>query len=185
MKPRIFTAVMLFISAYSPLFLVFIVKNFDFNKYVFKDVAFVIILTVVIIISLLLLYLSFRKISRGNTVYNVVSVRNRSNEFTNYAIPYLLSFLGNNLGSWGDVISVIIFLIVLMVLTIKSQTVFINPILAFFGYSLYEIEYSFDDKKFTNLFLCKISVKANNAYYIRCLSPHLYLIVEQQEIIGE
>ena len=136
MKPRIFTAILLFISAYSPLFLILAVKDFDFKTthQLIHPLPIYIMLGIVVL-SIILLFTTVAKI-KGGIVVTVKTVKNRSVDLINYTIPYMLSFFGIDLSKPEDVIAISIFLLILLLLTITSKSVFINPVLALVGYGL-------------------------------------------------
>jgi len=181
MKPKIFTSIMLFISGYSPLMIMLLIKDFDFkakNPY-FKHPITVYIVIGSIIISWLLLYFTFTLIKRGNMSIKVISVKNRSSDIINYTIPYMLGFIGVDLSKPEDLVSISIFLLILLNLTITTKTIFINPILSLFGYCLYDLEYEFDSKPFSTTILSRKEIKSGEHYYIRSLTRFLYLITEK------
>ena len=181
MKPRFFTAILLFVSAYSPLFLILAVKDFDFEKtHKLQHPLAVSVLMGITILSVIILFVTFSKINRGNMPVTIKFVKNRSTDLINYTIPYILSFFGFDLSKWGDIISLSIFLFIMMVLTIKSKSVFLNPILSMAGYGLYDLEYIRDKKDFSVIVLCKYDLKEKEVYYIRKLTRFLYLAVEKK-----
>ena len=101
------------------------------------------------------LFITIAKIERGNMLVKVQSVQNRSADLINYTIPYILSFFGFDLSKWADIISLTIFLLIMMLLTIKSKSVFLNPILALRGYGLYDLEYQFNGQQYSVIALCR------------------------------
>jgi len=177
MKPKIFTAILLFISAYSPLFIILAVKDFDFDKTcTFNHPWAVSILLILTITSVFLLFITIAKIERGNMPVTVKSIKNRSADLINYTIPYILSFFGFDMSQWGDVISLAIFLTIMLILTIKSKSVFMNPILALQGYGLYDMEYSFNNNNYYVIILCKEEPRPGETCFIRSLTRFLYLV---------
>ncbi len=181
MKPRLFTAIVLFISAYSPLFIILAVKDFDFKSSHLKHPFAVYILLAFTILSLFLLFLSVKLLRRGTMPVEVININNRSVDLINYTIPYILSFFGFDLSKPGDVISLSIFLFILLLLTLKTQSVFLNPILALFGYGLYDLEYKFDGKKYKTTTICKYEVNDGDRYYLIKLTRFLYFVTKKVE----
>ena len=179
MKPRIFTSILLFVSAYSPLFLILAVKDFDFDKTAhFKHPVAVYIMLGLTALSVVLLFVTVRNIKRGNMPVTVKSVQNRSVDLINYTIPYILSFFGFDLSKWEDIISLGIFLLILLLLTIKTNSVFLNPILALVGYGLYDIKYQFDGKEKSTIAISKYTLHKGDRFYIRSLTRFLYFVKE-------
>jgi hypothetical protein len=180
LKPRIITSILLFISSFSPLFLIFAVRDINFNKCWFKHPLLMLILLFFVVISIILLFVIFG-IMKGGDIIMISSIENRSPDIINYTIPYLLAFINTDLNSLPDIISVCIFLVVLMVLTITSKSVFINPVLAMAGYGLYDIHYIYNNNDMTKTVLCKGELLVNNRYYIKTLTPFLSLIGDYDE----
>lgn len=182
MKPKILTSILLFISAYSPLFLILVIRDFDFVKsYQFKHSLAVYIILGVSILSVILLFTTFKLIKRGNRPVTIIDVKNRSIDLINYTIPYIVSFFGFDLSKVEDVFSLSIFLVLLLFLTIKSNSIFMNPILLVAGYNLYDLEYEYDSKKHKTIVLCKYEIKKGEKFYIRSLSKFIYLVKEKYE----
>ena len=180
MKPRILTAILLFISAYSPLILILAVKDFDFDCcYNFHHPFTIWTLLFVSAISIFLLFYSIGSIKKGNMPVKIVEVQNRSVDLINYTIPYIVSFFGFDLAKTDDVVSLSIFMLLMLILTIKSKSVFLNPILLIAGYNLYDLKYEFNQKTESRIVLSKYETKRGEQYYIRSLTRFLYLIKEK------
>jgi hypothetical protein len=180
MKPRILTAILLFISAYAPLFVILAVKDFDFSCTLkFKHSIPVYILLWLTACSIGLLFYAVGSIKRGNMPVKVKTVKSRSVDLINYTIPYIVSFFGFDLSKTEDVVSLIIFLLLMLLLTIKSKSVFMNPILLLAGYNLYDLEYEFDGKTNTVIVISKHEMRNGEAYYIRSLTRFLYFVTEK------
>ncbi|AQG80511.1 hypothetical protein [Spirosoma montaniterrae] len=181
MNPRFLTAVILFVSAYSPLFTILIIKDFDFKYDSFKHPNIAYTSIGLVALSIALLFYSVNSIKAGNTVFKINSVKARSGEFINYTVPYLLSFFGENLDDLGDVLSLGIFLTTILVITIRSKSVFINPVLAFAGYGLYDVDYTYDGKVFSTTVLSKLDIETDKIYYVRMISKFLFFIVKRHD----
>jgi hypothetical protein len=182
MKPRLWTAILLFISAYSPLFLILAVKDFDFKcSYTLKHPLAIYIILGLALLSVILLFITTTSIKRGNMPVRVKSVKNRSSDLINYTIPYIVSFFGFDLSKMEDVISLSIFLLLLLFLTVRSKSVFLNPVLLLAGYNLYDLEYTFDKKNDAKIVLSKYELKVGERYYIKNLTRFLYMTTEKIE----
>ena len=180
MKPKFITAILLFISAYSPLFLILAVKDFDFSgTYKFKHPITISIILGISILSVALLFFTMKSIKRGNMPVKITDIKNRSVDLINYTIPYIISFFGFDLSKTEDIISLSIFLLLLLLLTLKSKSVFMNPILLIAGYNLYDIQYEHDGKNCDNIVLSKQDIKKGERFYIRSLTRFLYLVTEK------
>lgn len=181
MKPRIFAAILLFISAYSPLFLILAVKDFDFKcSYRFNHPLAIYIILGVALLSVVLLFVTVGSLKRGNMPVKIKSVKNRSVDLINYTIPYIVSFFGFDLSKTADVVSLSIFLLLMLLLTIKSKSVFMNPILLLAGYNLYDLEYEFDKKTCSTIVISKEEMYTGDRFYIRSLTRFLYIVKEKK-----
>jgi hypothetical protein len=118
---------------------------------------------------------------KGGDIIIITNIENKSPDIINYTIPYLLAFINTDLNSLPDIISVGIFLVILMILTITSKSIFINPILAMASYGLYDIHYTYNDNSMTKTVLYKGELLVNNRYYIKTLTPFLSLIGDYDE----
>lgn len=165
MKPKLLTAILLFISAYSPLFLILAVKDFDFYcRHSFNHPIGISILLGISALTVILLFTTIYSIKRGNMSVTVKTVKNRSVDLINYTIPYIVSFFGFDLAKVEDIISLSIFLLLLLLLTIKSKSVFMNPILLLAGYNLYDLEYEFDGKPCSTIIISKYEMKSGERF---------------------
>jgi len=182
MKPRIGTAVLLFISAYAPLFLILAVQDFDFEKTLcFKHPITVAVLIGCAMVSVALLAYTVHSIKPGNKKVTIKKVQTRSGDLINYTIPYIVSFFAFDLSKVGDVISLSIFLLLLLLLTVRSKSVFMNPILLLFRYNLYDIEYMFDGKEQSTIALSKHELRADQRYDIRMLTRYMYFVTQPED----
>lgn len=182
MKFRILSSVLLFISAYSPLVLILAVKDFDFdNSFNFKHPLTISIILGIALLSIFLLFITMGSIKRGNMPVKVVSVKNRSSDLINYTIPYIVSFFGFDLSKTEDVTSLGVFLLLMLFLTIKSKSVFLNPILLLAGYNLYDLDYKFGQQEDSRIILSKYELKRGETYFIRNLTRFLYITIQKKE----
>jgi hypothetical protein len=182
MKPRVGTAVLLFISAYAPLFLILAVKDFDFEKtHCFKHSWAVSVLLGLSTLSVALLWYTVHSIPAGNKKVTIKKVQTRSADLINYTIPYIVSFFAFDLSKVDDVISLSIFLLLLLLLTVRSKSVFMNPILLLFRYNLYDIEYEFDSKEQSTIALSKHELRVGQRYDIRMLTRYMYFVTQPED----
>ena len=138
---RIPATVVIFASAYIPLFLILVIKDFEVTPswHLVNPLKSGFLIAISFISGLLLWYI-VDKIRIGGHPAQILSVTSKSGEIINYTIPYMISFFGFDLSKSKDIIIFSIFLFLLCLLSVRSQSVFINPILAIFGYGLYECE---------------------------------------------
>ena len=150
--------VLLFISSYIPLYILLIIKNilerctndgvftFSFEKLkatVFFDeindyaIGLLIILT---IISLVYLNNIKNKID-GVHYYEIINIEDQTgNMYFNYISVYLLSCLGLSLNSIPDVFELLFVMILIGYIYITNHMTYLNPVLQFIGFKIYEGE---------------------------------------------
>ena len=175
MGPRLFTSILLFLSAYSPLLLIFVVKSFDYEDFQFGNNFVSVCLIIVSTISICLMIVTVKSIPIGNKRIKLKSIKNRSIDVISYTIPYLFCAFDVDLNSTGDVITIIIFLVILMVLSITTKTVFINPILALFGYIFYEIEFIFDGKQSDTTLITNQEIRNGEEIIVKNISRFIVI----------
>ncbi len=168
-KTRLLSSIAVFISGYTPLFLIMIIKDvtklvwfehefdspilFGFMKvkipywFEFGNHSVVVALILFSVISLVLLTFVLKNVTKNPFEIVVITAKSRSSEVVNYTIPYMISFVAFDLSEWQDIVSLCLFLSVLCLLSIRSQSVFINPILAALGYGLYDCKYQESDNE--------------------------------------
>ncbi|MBR7629944.1 hypothetical protein KAT72_13155 [Aeromonas popoffii] len=188
-KTRLLSSIAIFISGYTPLFLIMIIKDvknilwFEFNAQVpflnsikvavpywleFKNVEIVNSLLTLSILSLTFLCYILKNITNKPYSICVITARSRSSEVVNYTIPYMISFVAFELSKWQDIFSLCLFLSVLCLLSIRSQSVFINPILAALGYGLYDCKYNEAGNEKECIMLSKHDLlSGNNENYVK------------------
>jgi len=132
---RFWVKSLLFVSAYTPLLLIFILRYFDFHS---KD--FWICVTALLLANLI--WVPVFRIARGwaTSTFTVVKSKNRTSDALDYIIAYVIVFLGFQFEQWQDVASIIILLIVIFFVYIHSNLIFVNPLLNVFGYKIHDVE---------------------------------------------
>lgn len=104
----------------------------------------------------------------------VVSSKNKSVDIIGYTVPYMVAFFGIDMSKYEDTISLGIFLIVLLLLTIASKAIFLNPILVISGYGLYDLEYEYNGKTYCNIVISRYELHKGDFFNIRNLTRFLY-----------
>ena len=128
-----YVKIFLFLSSYAPLFLVLAIKNYTYTY-------FVIAMGVLILISITFLFYIIRKASKMNGDYHEIKeIEDKSNQFLEYIIAYIIPFLGFNLVNIPDLIALGIIFLMIGVLYIRSDLIYMNPILNFMNYNLYKV----------------------------------------------
>jgi len=126
--------VALFLSSYSPLFLILALLNS--GDTIVSGVFYVIAAT-----SIITLYL-FMRSYRDTTpsTIKIKSVSSRDSDVMSYIVSYLLPFLGISFKEVSNAISFVIFITVIGIIYVSSNMVFVNPVLNLRGYHMLEID---------------------------------------------
>lgn len=140
----------LFISSYTPLFLILFVKNLTIPNKINLDyikqldsktlVIFlsVLIIFIIVILSNLLLYFFFIKVKKiSSQNISLDHIENKNTETLTYMGTYLIPFIGVEFKSIQDIISNIFLFSVIGLLYIKSNLILVNPLLSILGFNIY------------------------------------------------
>ena len=133
--PNLPTRVVLFLSSYTPLFLIMAVKYGSVHRYFGLSM----VLLAVISIGLLLFYL---KQSSTLAVDHIVveKISGKDSEAMSYFVTYLIPFLDIKLDEIASSVSLLLLFLVVGVLYVHSNLIYINPTLNLMRYHLFEIE---------------------------------------------
>ncbi|MFK3888854.1 hypothetical protein [Sphingomonas sp. NPDC079357] len=94
------------------------------------------------IACLILTTLTLRAIGTPRQV-KVAEAKHIPADLINYAMPYIVSFMGLDFGSPTRLLGFGVFFVWIFWITYRSGQIVMNPILIVFGWRLYEIKYSF------------------------------------------
>lgn len=175
LRLRPLVSLVLFLSAYSPLMLIVIVKNIDFSKqFLVESPIFSGILLFIIVTSTAITLLTVKNVSAGLPVV-VTKAVNKSGDMFSYTIPYILSFTKTDFGEWRTIISLVLFLAILFIMAYRTQTVFINPVLAIAGYFLIDCTFRRDDKEYQAMVITRRFINIGDTLKLERLSYYLYI----------
>jgi uncharacterized membrane protein (DUF373 family) len=144
----------LFLSSYSPLFLILALKNVDREAWETPGRSFLamlldsfppfaLVLIAVVLVSSAWLYIFLRsapsRIQRSK--WDTTSVaKHKTGDSLNYIITYIIPFLGFSIDNFWDIAAVGILLIVVGVIYVNSNLLYVNPMLSLFGYRIFEVD---------------------------------------------
>ena len=182
LRLRPWASLVLFLSAYSPLLIILIIKDYDpiHPACLPKNPTFSGILLLVAIFSSIAILRSVKEISGGLPVV-VTKASNKSGDMFGYTIPYMLSFLRVDLNDWQTIISLLIFLSILFVMAYRTQTVFVNPILALAGYMLIDCTFKREEREIQAMVITRTPLSIGKSYQMERLSHYLYVAAIQNE----
>lgn len=145
----------LFLSSYIPLYLILAIKHWNFQIVIPQNTLLIfstvsnwsvpilsigwILLT---ILSSLVLYLVFSlRLSRGATDFQrVESSRDRNDLITNYILVYIFPFVVLDFSNLTNWVAFVLFFVVIAIIQVRSNHLYVNPVLAAFNYRLYEVD---------------------------------------------
>ena len=131
MKPRIWTSLLIFLSAYAPLALIIVAKDIDYNKWVFIHKIASLCCIGIAIASVFVLCVVMKTLP-GQHPVTVISIKSRAGDLINYSIPYLVTFVTvDKFFELSNFIAFALFMALMFVLTLNTQSLFINPISIF------------------------------------------------------
>lgn len=175
LRLRPWASLLLFASAYAPLMLILVVKDVDpaFPYWVRHPWLCAVILLFVAI-SCLATLASVRNVGQGLQV-DVVKASNKSGEMFAYTIPYILAFVKIELGDWQTLVSVAIFLAMLFAIAYRTQTVFVNPVLALAGYMLIDCTFKRNGVETQAMVIARTPLRVGQTCAMERVSHYLYV----------
>ncbi len=148
--------ILLFISSYIPLYILLIIKNIleritDNGKLIItieklKSAHFfdeindymIVTLALISVMSVIYLFVLLRKNGSAHE-YTIIDVEDQTgNYYFNYISIYLLSCMGLTLNKVVDVFVLFFLMIIVGYIYISNHMTYMNPILQFLGYRVYE-----------------------------------------------
>lgn len=167
---------LLFISAYTPLLLIFVLRYVDF-----PSICFWFFVSSILLINLI--WIPIFKIAKGwpITEFTVEKSMNRTSDALDYIVAYIIIFLGFQFRVWQDIATIIILLIVIFFIYIHSNLIFINPILNIFGYKIHDVEVQVGGKIKTNIILItkEFKMTSGEKLFAKQMSDNIYLGVKR------
>jgi len=129
----------LFLSSYTFLFIIFIIRNF-------QNLNLVYFLSALIILSNLIMFIVIKRCcSLADEFIKVKKIENKNSINATYLVTHIIPFLSIDFFKISDIVSLTLLFLVIGFLYIKSDMIYVNPMLNFFHYNLLEIKTS-DDK---------------------------------------
>lgn len=176
LRLRPWASLLLFLSAYAPLLLILVIKDYDPQQFHWlpQHPWFSAVILLIAIGSCIGILRAVHDIQSGLSV-EVTKASNKSGEMFGYTIPYMLSFLRIDLGDWQTLLSLFIFFAMLFAVAYRTQTVFVNPVLALAGYMLIDCTFKRGATETQALVITKMPLKIGESYVIERVSHYLYI----------
>ena len=143
----------LFLLAYIPIYIIAALKTIDSHlktksgiDLTFKEIALNNIIPIAIISLTILLIIYFKIFSwlslkpKGNPIFKIKTITSQHKEYVTYLGTYILPFVALEVNTFFDRIAVAFMFLTIGYIFSKTNLIYTNPTLAFFGYEIYEIE---------------------------------------------
>lgn len=181
LRLRPWAALLMFVSAYAPLLIILIIKDYDSKplSLIPRHPLLCLGFLVVAVLSCIGVLWSVTQIRSGLSV-EVTKAANKSGEMFGYTIPYMLSFMRIDLGDWQTLLSLFIFLGMMFVVAYRTQTVFVNPVLALAGYMLIDCTFKRGVVETQAMVITRTPIKIGDTYILERLSYYLYAVAQPQ-----
>src|ERR1019366_7288527 len=134
--PRIRTEVLLFMSSFSPLLIVFALLGTFMQGWI--NYVVLVGLALVSNIGLAMFFKYAQKREPDEVI--VKSVGKRDGDAIGYFATYILPFAALAVSNWQQRLAVVMVLLVVGCLYVRAHLFYINPVLALVGFQLFDIE---------------------------------------------
>lgn len=163
MQIKLIPAALLFIASYFPLALILAVQDIKeefWHQPLCRDAQFWLkcelpqlanprlgYASIGVCLLSLIFFLWVLRHFRGTTEMTIDECKAVPNDLINYVFPYIVSFMGVELGSTGKVLGFGLFLAWLFLISYRSGQILMNPLLLAVGWQLYEIQADIEGNK--------------------------------------
>lgn len=186
LRLRFWASLLIFVSGYAPLLLILAVKDLQvIGSVPTPQHPWLFGILVALAVTSSLLVLSAVKSIRNGLAVEVINASNKSGEMFGYTIPYVLSFVRIDLGEWQTLVSLTIFLAMMFAVAYRTQTVFVNPVLAVAGYMLIDCTFKRASTETQAMVITRVPLKIGATYTFERLSHYLYAVADAQEEGGK
>ena len=159
---------MLFLSSYSPLFVILGIRAFRDNVIA----AALLIGLAALSVAFLITFLSLMNQLAPHQV-QVSEAQSRDVELIGYILTYLLPFLDISFSEFTSVVPLGLFILIIAVLYVNSNMIHVNPILNLLGYHILEIQS--DDGKRSALICRRRYIRAGTTLNVASLGDYVLL----------
>lgn len=190
MEMRLFPALILFLASYFPLSLILLVQDVKESSWKaplcnvtewsscylpeLTNPERTIGLFGVCAISLIIFMVLMKSLS-GHSDLEVLDSKSIPNDLINYVFPYVVSFMGLDLGADGKFWGFLLFIGLMFVITYRSGQILMNPFLLVAGWQLYELNVMTEKHKRCVRALSRDTVRAGDRLE-SCLVHGIYIL---------
>ena len=191
MQIKLFPAALLFLGSYFPLALILAVQDIKPEFWAlpicrtpkfltacrlpeFQNPGLVWTFLVVTFFSLVF-FLWVLQHMRSSTEMTIEESKTIPNDLINYVFPYIVSFMGVELGGTGKVLGFVLFMLWMFLISYRSGQILMNPLLLAIGWQLYEVKANIEGKKRSLRALSRQNVLPNQTLS-SCLVQGIYVL---------
>lgn len=190
MQMRLFPALILFLGSYFPLSLILLIQDIKESSWKaplcriaevsschlpeLTNPGRALGLLGICAASLIIFMVLMKNLS-GYSSLEVVDSKSVPNDLINYVFPYVVSFMGLDLGIEGKFFGFLLFIVVMFVITYRSGQILMNPFLLVAGWQLYELNIVTERHRRCVKALSKEQVKSGD-HLESCLVHGIYVL---------
>lgn len=187
---RLFPALILFLGSYFPLSLILLIQDIKESSWKasvcrISEISScylpeltnpdrVLGLLGICALSLIVFMVLMKNLS-GYSNLEVVDSKSVPNDLINYVFPYVVSFMGLDLGIDGKFFGFLLFIVLMFVITYRSGQILMNPVLLVAGWQLFELNIVTEGHKRCVKALSKEQVKSGD-HLESCLVHGIYVL---------
>lgn len=173
--PSLLTKIILFLSSYLPLWVIFEIQfSSKNNKYSAMVAAGFAVLAVICLLGLFF-YIHITKTINPVSL-KITDLNRRDGEAMSYIVSYLLPFIVLPSSNTEDLIGLWIFIGVLAVLYINSDMIHINPVLNIIGFHVYEVKR--EDKHICTI-ISRKKIRVNQEIQVHQIGDDLFIFLNK------
>lgn len=186
---RLWVKIVLFLSSYTPLFIIFIFQILSHSfanantitSFINNDTSYLIYFLIIIVIlpNIFVLWYTRSRASIGNSKTITISYKEELNTvYIDYLITYIVPFLSFDYSNIWDVASLLLLLSIICYIYINSNLLYVNIIFNLFGYNLFKIK----DANQNEYMLISVNKKIllNNKIKIKSISDNFVIEVKDE-----
>lgn len=190
MEMRFFAALALFLGSYFTLAVILTVQDIKESSWrapvctfeAFSECSFpelsnpgrVLPVLLVCLASLIVFSIFMWRLS-ANSSLKVVDAKSIPNDLINYVFPYVVSFMGLDIGGDGKFYGFLIFVGLMFLITYRSGQILMNPLLLMAGWQLYELNIVIEGNRRCVRALSRERVKPGD-YLDSCLVQGIFVL---------
>lgn len=190
MQMRLFPALILFLGSYFPLSLILLIQDIKETSWKaplckitevsscflpeLTNPGRALVLFGICAVSLVIFMVLMKNLS-GYSSLEVVDSKSVPNDLINYVFPYVVSFMGLDLGIDGKFFGFLLFIVLMFVITYRSGQILMNPCLLVAGWQLYEMNIVTEGHKRCVKALSKEQVRSGD-HLESCLVHGIYVL---------